>query len=196
VTKYSKRKLTPEETFIKLHNGMMETPAWQAMSLGARCLYIELKRKCRTDCRNNGSVFLSQRNAQKVLGSKRDQIARWYRELQHFGFIELTRPGFLGIEGKGVAAHWRLTELPYNGAPPTRDYERWDGSPFPEFRKKSRSRKQDHNPGPEKGTITRSRKQDHNGSKIPVPKKGPHLEEASTHTTGGPEAAPPPAVRS
>jgi hypothetical protein len=39
-------------------------------------------------------------------------------------------PGFLGLEGKGQAPRWRLTELGCMKDPPTRDYERWDGKPF------------------------------------------------------------------
>src|SRR5262249_34579278 len=39
-------------------------------------------------------------------------------------------PGFLGVEGKGQAPRWRLTELGYMNEPPTRDYARWNGTPF------------------------------------------------------------------
>ena len=49
----------------------------------------------------------------------------WFRELIHFGFIILTSPG-----NQRTAPRYALTELPLNGNPPTRDYERWDGKPF------------------------------------------------------------------
>jgi hypothetical protein len=78
---------------------------------------------------NNGRLFISQRNSAREIGSSFNQIARWFRELQHFGFIVQTRGGCLGIEGIGKAPHWRLTECGYMKDPPTRDM-RWDGTPF------------------------------------------------------------------
>jgi hypothetical protein len=69
------------------------------------------------------------------LGSHHNQIARWFRELQHYGFIVLAKPGFLGVEGKGQAPRWRLTELGCMKELPTRDFERWDGTPFVDQKK-------------------------------------------------------------
>jgi hypothetical protein len=191
VTKQTKRKLTPDETYVRLFNGMMDTSAWLAMSLGARCLYIEIKRQCRTDNGNNGKLFLSQRDAQKALGtSNRRFIARWYRELQHYGFIVLTRRGFFGV-GNRMAAQWRLTELPCNDEPPTRDYKRWNGTPFSDPRKiksgtpvgtirndasGTRVGTRSHNSGTPVGTIRR-----HN-SGTPVSTTS---RPSSTHATGG-----------
>ena len=54
-------------------------------------------------------------------------------------FIDVTAPGFLGVEGKGKAPHWRLTELPYMGEPATRDFERWDGGKFVDQKTDSRA---------------------------------------------------------
>jgi len=102
-------------------------------------LYVALKRRYRHKDHNNGRLFLSQRMAAKELNSHHNQIARWYRELQHYGFIVLSQPGYLGVEGKGKAPRWRLTELGYMRDLPTRDYERWDGTAFVD--KKSRAGK-------------------------------------------------------
>jgi hypothetical protein len=44
---------------------------------------------------------------------RHNEIARWFRELQFYGFIVMTKGGSLGVEGKGKAPHWRLTELGY-----------------------------------------------------------------------------------
>ena len=77
-----------------------------------------------------GGLYLSYRMAAKEIGSHPGQIARWYEELQYYGFIVMTTPGSLGVEGKGKAPHWRLTELGYLGEFPTRDYEKWDGKSF------------------------------------------------------------------
>jgi hypothetical protein len=126
--------------FVPVLINTLDQPAWRAMSCGARLLYIALKRRYSPNTRNNGRIFLSQRDAAKELGSHHNQIARWYRELQHFGFIVMRVPGFLGIEGKGQAPRWRLTELGYMRELPTQDYSRWKGSPFVD-QVKSRARK-------------------------------------------------------
>jgi len=72
----------------------------------------------------------------------------------------MTKRGCLGVEGKGVAPHWRLTELGYMQDPPTRDFLKWNGEVFHEqkspahYKRRQRSlaklRKQ--NPVPLNGT--------------------------------------------
>ena len=116
--------------FVPLLIATLDTRAWRALSHGARSVYIGLKRRYSPNSHNNGRLFLSLRDAEKELGSHHNQIARWFRELQHYGFIVLQTPGVLGVEGKGQAPRWRLTELGYMRDPPTRDYERWNGQRF------------------------------------------------------------------
>lgn len=59
---------------------------------------------------------------------------RWFKELQYYGFIVMTSPGHLGVEGRGKAPHWRLTELGTRNRDgvdiPTRDFQRWNGTRF------------------------------------------------------------------
>jgi hypothetical protein len=110
---------------------VLDSRAWKAMSFGARALYIALLRRLSHSLSNNGKVFLSTRDAAEELGTRQMNIGRWYRELQHYGFIVMTSPGFLGVEGKGRAARWRLTDWPY-GCERTRDYLKWDGTLFEE----------------------------------------------------------------
>jgi hypothetical protein len=132
-----KNRLPP---FVPVFTNTLDQPAWRAMSHGARILYIALKRRFNGNTHNNGRLFLSQRMAAKELGSHHNQIARWFRELQHFGFIVLQTPGCLGVEGSGQSPRWRLTELAYMRDPPTQDYAPWDGTPFVD-KIKSRARK-------------------------------------------------------
>ena len=127
-TRPAKRQNT--ELFVKVMLETLDAPAWRALSHGARSLYVALKRRCRNDHNNNGKIFLSQRQAEIELGSNRRYVARWFRELEYYGFTVMTRPGFLGVEGKGKAPHWRLTELGYKNDPPTRDFLNWNGVPF------------------------------------------------------------------
>jgi hypothetical protein len=126
--------------FVPLIIDTLDQPAWRAMSHGAQMLYVALKRRYSPHTHNNGKIFLSQRMAATELHSHHNQIARWFRELQHFGFIVMRTTGFLGVEGNGQAPRWRLPELGYMKEPPTRDYARWDRTPFVD-EIKSRARK-------------------------------------------------------
>ncbi len=118
--------------FVAVFRGTLKHDAWRAMSHGARSLYVALKSKHNTKLQN--AVYLSTRSAVKELGSHshRDNVRRWFRELEYHGFTVMVSPGHLGVEGHGKAPHWRLTECWFGGQPPTRDFERWDGVPFHE----------------------------------------------------------------
>lgn len=140
----TKEFLMSKELFVMVSHSVLESKAWRTMSTGARCLYFELKRFYRSDLKNNGKIFLSQRDAAEKTGRTTKQITRWFRELQHFSFIVETQPSQLGSDGIGRAPRWRLTEVGYMKDPPTRDYLRWDGKRFkeganPSTRKRKRS---------------------------------------------------------
>jgi hypothetical protein len=126
--------------FVALLKETLDTPAWRAMSHGARSLYTALKRRYNNNPQNsnNGRLHISQREAMGELGSWSNQIARWFRELQFYGFIVMTKGGSLGLNGKGTAPHWRLTELVYMHDPPTRDFRKWDGVKFKDAERRSR----------------------------------------------------------
>jgi hypothetical protein len=116
--------------FAGVTNHVWLSPAWKAMSPGARLLYIALLRRYDYDAENNGRIFLSQRKAAEELGCYTDRITRWFRELQYYGFIVMVSAGRLGVRGRGRAPHWRLTELPCNGDPATKEFLAWNGVPF------------------------------------------------------------------
>jgi hypothetical protein len=111
----------------------------RARSHGARSLYVALRRRYFQNSNNNDRIYLSQRDAVKEVGSHHNEIARWFRELQFYGFIVMTKGGSLGVEGKGKAPHWRLTELGYMTDLPTRDFERWRGAKFVDRKTKPRA---------------------------------------------------------
>jgi hypothetical protein len=109
----------------------LDSRAWRELSHGARSLYIALKRHVP---RGRNTAFISYRNAQRELGGAHPRdIAEWFRELQHYGFIVMHKHGSLGVEGKGKAPHWRLTELgcTRNASsdglfePPSNDFLKW-----------------------------------------------------------------------
>ncbi len=104
----------------------------------AHCsLYVALKGRYSNNLRNNGRLYLSSRDAERELGSNRNSILRWFRELQHYGFIVQTSGAALGVNGKGKAPHWRLTEMGYMRDPPTREFARWNGIKFGEDKKQN-----------------------------------------------------------
>ena len=148
--KHEKSKREAEPTYVLIFSRTLDAPAWIAMSLGARLLYIALRRRCWDNKKTspdkliNGRLFLSQRDAAREIGTHHTQIARWFRELQHFGFLVMTKGGSLGVDGKGKAPHWRLTEFATIVGPPTRDFERWEGQKFIDRKLKSRAGKSAH----------------------------------------------------
>jgi hypothetical protein len=116
--------------FVPLLKDTLDSPAWRAMSHGAQALYIALKRRYNMQAHNNGRLYLSRRKAVEEIRSSEEQITRWFRELQYYGFIVMMSRAYLGISGKGQAPRWRLTEIGYMKEPPTRDFMRWKGIRF------------------------------------------------------------------
>jgi hypothetical protein len=125
-----KRKRKINGPFVPLPLVILDAPAWRAMDFIARALWIELRRKLRNDGLNNGKVWLACRPAAKALGANKETIAYRYAELEHYGFLRKTTEGFLGVDGRGIAPHWRFTDLAHGTHPPTRDFEKWDGELF------------------------------------------------------------------
>ena len=126
--------------FVALLKDTLASPAWKEMSHGARSLYAALKARYSSTLHNNGRIYLSQRAAKREIGSSTNQIARWFRELQHFGFIVQTKGGCLGVYGKGTAPRWRLTECSHQNDPPTRDFTQWSGQAFSDSERATRKK--------------------------------------------------------
>ena len=142
----STRKRKGNGPFVALPVAIMRSQAWIAMSPEGRLLWIEL----RNDGLNNGKLFRSCRDAAKGLGLNKDTVARRYAENEHYGFLRKTSEGFLGSDGRGIAACYRFTDLAYGTHAGGRDYEKWDGSIF-EF-SPSRSGRKKQNPVPPRRT--------------------------------------------
>jgi hypothetical protein len=134
--KHRKRNLPP---FVPLFKTTLDTPAWKATSHGARSLYVALKRFWNAKTDNNGRIYLSTRNAAAEIGSDRNEVLRWYHELEYYGFIAKTSEGRRG--SGGFAPHWRLTEIGCNGAPPSVDFIKWNGITFRSSQRRSRRSK-------------------------------------------------------
>jgi hypothetical protein len=130
--------------FVPLLFSTLKSKAWRTSSPYARLIYTALKSRYSFDSKNNGRIYLSARTAAEETGFNRKTVARAFHGLVHYGFIVMTEPGCLGLNGRGKAPHWRLTELGYMDDPPTRDFQGWDGTVF-QYQKKQ-------NPVPSEGT--------------------------------------------
>jgi hypothetical protein len=168
--------------FVPLIRTTLASPAWKQLSFGARSLYVVLRSYLRVDSLNNGKVFRSYRDAAADLGTNSMRsVQRWFRELEHYGFIVKTTGAHLGVDGDGIAAHWRLTECPSFDAKgthiaPTRDFERWDGVLFDDPLKTGSRAPKGHTPCP-KGTHTDDPKRGQKRSRC-IPKG--HIGSASS----------------
>jgi hypothetical protein len=176
--------------FISVVKSTIDTPAWRALSHGARSLYIALRRRYNTNLQ--GGVYLSTRAGVQELGSHshRDNVRRWFLELQYYGFIVMIRPGHLGVNGRGKAPHWRLTESQYLGEKPTRDFDRWNGTPF-QKKKRPKNYTKKQNPGPPvRSTVDHSSGPvlDHPSGPLPAP-SGPPVQAIQRQPPGPPAQA-------
>lgn len=94
--------------FVQLPHWLLATEAWRHLSLGARSLYIEFKRRYTGS--NNGSLRLSHREAAELLNVHRNTVGQWFRELEDAGFIRMMQGHYLGPSGIGQSALWALDE--------------------------------------------------------------------------------------
>jgi hypothetical protein len=203
--------------FVPLFRETSGSPAYKACSFGARALFMALSGYLSKT--NNGRVYLSQRNAEEELGhTSRNDIANWFRELQHYGLIVQTKGASLGVDGKGKATHWRLTDRPTRTADgqlnlATKDFLHWDGKVFEPHVAPSRrwsARKaaalQKQNPGlhvatkvdctssPEVGCTSQPPK-DGSGmhvQSISADRGGMHVQSVTSLPLGGPQTEPEP----
>jgi hypothetical protein len=121
--------------FVPILLSTLDTPAWMALSHGAQCLYIALKRE---SSMGGNRAYLSTRAAARKLRAGRQKVREWFAELQHYGFIVMLSAGCLGSDGHGKAPHWRLTEKGNTSKhspeglfePPSNDFLKWNGTPF------------------------------------------------------------------
>jgi hypothetical protein len=168
--------------FVPMLTETMASAAWRAMSPYARVLYVAVKSRYSFKARNNGRIYLSARQAAEETGLNKDTVARGFRELAYYGFIVMTVPGCLGVEGRGKAPHWRLTELGYMADPPTRDFIRWDGVIFHEQKSLKHCLKKKQNPVRSDRTVCPA-KPDISVSD-PTGQSGSNLSGQAGHTDG------------
>src|SRR5262249_15671847 len=116
--------------FVIVPKAILGAPAWRSMSPAARLLWIELRHPLRHNLLYNGKRFRSCRDAAEAIGINKSTACEAIAENEHYGFLRKTRGGFLGIDGRGIAAAYRFTDLAYGSHPPTLDYQKWNGELF------------------------------------------------------------------
>jgi hypothetical protein len=108
------------EPFVKLTRFMVTHPSWYDLSPGARCIYIELRR--RFNGINNGEITLSCREAAMVAKCGKGTATKLLNELTEHGYI---KPEIRGRFRNRFASTWRLTNEEYHGQQKTDDWVRW-----------------------------------------------------------------------
>lgn len=124
----SKQKLSP---FIALERYIKASPAWQSLSLVARCAYIELLDIYSGS--NNGRIALSARSLAERLPISRATATRALQDLTDRGFIEVTREGAFSLKsGLRRATEWRLTRYhcDLTGQSQSQKFMRWQNGKF------------------------------------------------------------------
>lgn len=122
------------EHWTKMIRSTMETPAWRALTATAQALYPWLKLEWKgPKANNNGRISLPVRVAAERLGCNMKTAARAFHDLQAKGFLILIEHGRMGIEGKGAAPTYEITELAQLGEHTGRKlYLHWQpGGDFP-----------------------------------------------------------------
>ena len=124
----SKRTHSP---FIALERYIKNSPAWQSLSLAARCTYLEFLDLY--DGRNNGRLAMSANSLAAKLPIGRATANRAILQLESRGFIEAVKRGGFNIKlGQRRATEWRLTryQCHVTGQPGLKPFMRWQGGKF------------------------------------------------------------------
>lgn len=111
------------QRFIKLHEGVTGSDAYQALSVFARAILIEVWR--RHDGTNNGSIPYSERDGKTALGTGRRQVREALAQLVEHGFLIKHQKGSFSTKVRH-AAEWEITPEPHrDGSPAKHLYRSW-----------------------------------------------------------------------
>lgn len=125
MAKHEGRGRSNGSPYVQLHRWFLDCEAWRSLSVYARCLYLEIKR--RYNGKNNGAISMSHREAQELVGCSNKPITAAFRELTSKGFIKQVRRG--SFKGTPFATTWALTELqqdePQRSLIPSKEFMSW-----------------------------------------------------------------------
>ncbi|MEE4208564.1 MAG: helix-turn-helix domain-containing protein [Parvularcula sp.] len=132
-----KGRSTRAPRHVRLFRSTLQSPAYRSLPPAARALLTELYDL--HDGQNNGELFLSVRQAAERCNINKDTASKMFSILRERGFIRLRCEWYAEADFR-YARCWVLTEWPFNGHAPTRDFANWsppdaemDGNHVPEF---------------------------------------------------------------
>lgn len=129
MAKHDNRGRSNSSPYLQLHRWFLDCDAWRSLSVYARCLYIEIKR--RYNGKNNGAISMSYREAEELVGCSNKPIPAAFRDLIERGFIRQERRG--SFKGTPFATTWILTELPQDEPErsliPSKEFMSWKSKP-------------------------------------------------------------------
>jgi hypothetical protein len=166
----------PTEFFVKVPIVVLESVAWRHAPRGSHDLWLALRQQIRFDEANNGQVFISGRDAADKIVAHRDRIAAWLQALEDRGLIAMTEPARRGSDGKGRAARWRFTDVPYKGQEPTREFLAWRESGPGKGAIRTRPLKEGHDQAPKRGPYAWPLKEGHTSQALET---GPDIDLAN-----------------
>jgi hypothetical protein len=112
---------TKHGRFVALPYAWLEHDAWKDMSVHARVLFVELRR--RFNGVNNGEISMSHREAAALLHCSKNSPKRYFNELVSHGFV---KPIIKGRYQNRHASTWAMTCEPLHGTAPTNDWKRYE----------------------------------------------------------------------
>lgn len=110
----AKKPADPRGQHTRLYNSMMDSPAWRALSLADRGLYVELRRSLTSF--NNGNISAAMSTMRAVGVRSPTTLAKGLRVLQAVGLIARTREGGIAL-GQKVCTLFRFTDEPCFNVP-------------------------------------------------------------------------------
>ena len=125
-----------KDRFVRLPHTIMVSEAYRSLDPVARCLLSEIAMI--ENGRNNGSIFLSTKDATDRLGLADERPAmRAFDDLQDRGFIAMTHDAHFSIKAADSprARHWRITWQAYDNKGPTNEWKAYQAPPQTKARK-------------------------------------------------------------
>ena len=109
--------------FVPLAYSMLRHDSWRTLSGRAIKVWLEIRSRytVRGDgSNNNGTLTLSLDEAARILKMGKATVLRAFEELEAAGFLVKVKPGqWYGRK----ATEWRVTDMPFGGEPPSRDWQ-------------------------------------------------------------------------
>jgi hypothetical protein len=119
--KHQRRRQRSKKKFVQIWHEVIESPAYQSLSVCARAALIELCN--RYNGRNNGKISFSVREMADRLNVGKNTANRALMELVQCCLADPVKPGWFSTKHR-QATEWRIT-FQSTDRPPTNDHRSW-----------------------------------------------------------------------